>query len=98
MFYIMEGGFIIIPLLEYFVSQNTTMNYFPTQKSKVFGIPFRINHSIYRKRKIRNEYKTKKTTFQKDTSYFCGVRIANLSEVKKLQLPKFFFRNASIAS
>jgi len=57
-----------------FVSKNASMSSFPTQKSKYFGIPFTndprmIDHQrsySLGKRKIRNEYKTKKTTFQRD--------------------------------
>jgi len=44
------------------------MNSFPTQKSKDFGIPLRSDHSCPEKRKIRNEYKTKKTAFQEGTA------------------------------
>jgi hypothetical protein len=43
-------------------------NYFPTQISKEFGISFRLIIPISEKRKMKNEYKTKKATFQKDTT------------------------------
>ena len=56
------------PNSECFVSQNTSMNSFPTQKSNKFGISIMTDRSFSEKRKIRNEYKTKKTAFQKDTA------------------------------
>jgi len=51
------------PNSECFVSQNTSMNSFPTQKSNKFGISIMTDRSFSEKRKIRNEYKTKKTIF-----------------------------------
>jgi hypothetical protein len=51
-----------------FCLSECSVNSFPTQKSKKFGIPFRNDHSHCGKRKMKNEYKTKKTVFQEDTA------------------------------
>jgi hypothetical protein len=59
---------VIISAYYCFVSINTTVNSLKTQKSTYFA------SSVLEKRKIRNEYKTKKTVFYAAIAMFSKTR------------------------